>query len=171
MKKTDDLNDYEILDVDAKADAAEIHMAYIRARQALEPGSLAHYSLVSEEEKEKLRVKIEMAYHRLMDQKKREEYSNRYSKDWETPNKITDVSSQTQNLEKMGDKSSILPKKKHGNDITEQPIADLNTASELTVKETIGRKIASKIEKITLLFLLVIGVIGLLLFIRTLFPQ
>jgi DnaJ-class molecular chaperone len=171
MKKTDELNDYEILDVDAEADATEIYMAYIRARQALEPGSLAHYSLVSEEEKEKLRVKIEMAYHKLVDQKTREEYANRFSRDSVTQNKLKDVSTEVQNPKKMGNKSLILPEKEHDNDLAEQPIADVNTASELTAKNTIGRKIVFKIEKIAFLFLLFIGIVGLLLFIRSLFPQ
>ena len=73
MKQVDDLSYYEILEVNPSADYTEIHMAYIKTREALKSQSMAHYSAMSEDEKEKLRLKIEMAYQTLVDQEKRNE--------------------------------------------------------------------------------------------------
>lgn len=87
VKEINDQNDYEILDVKPGADADEIHKAYTRAMQALKPESMGHYSLISKAEKEELCVRIEKAYHNLVNQEIRESYADRFSMDLEVPEK------------------------------------------------------------------------------------
>lgn len=98
MKKIDDSNDYEILDVQPGADDVEIHTAYIRAKEALNPDSMAHYSIVSEEEKEELRDKIETAYHNLVDRKIRNKHTNRVPQDLEAAGNLSVISNQTKSI-------------------------------------------------------------------------
>ncbi len=98
MKKIDDQNDYEILDVKPGADADEIHKAYTRARQALTPESMGHYALISKAEKEELRVRIEKAYNNLVDQEKREAYANRFSMNLEVSEKPLAISNQAKSV-------------------------------------------------------------------------
>lgn len=98
MKKIDDLNDYEILDVEPGADAVEIHMAYIRAKEALSPESMAHYSLMSEDEQEEIRLKIERAYENLLDRKSRKKYADRVFKDLEASKELRDFSHLTKGI-------------------------------------------------------------------------
>jgi capsular exopolysaccharide synthesis family protein len=98
VKEINDQNDYEILDVKPGADADEIHKAYIRAKQALKPASMGHYSLISKAEKEELRIRIEKAYSNLVDQKERESYADRFSLDMEALEKPIAVSSEAKDI-------------------------------------------------------------------------
>jgi capsular exopolysaccharide synthesis family protein len=98
VKKIDNLNDYEILDVAPGADAVEIHMAYIRAKEALGPESMALYSLMSENEQEEMRLKVETAYKNILDRKSRKKYANRVFKDLDASKETRDFSHLTKGI-------------------------------------------------------------------------
>ncbi len=74
MKKLDDLNFYELLEIAFDASPFEIHHAYKEMFQLYHEDSLASYSFFSGEEREKILAKIEVAYSTLMDEKKRSHY-------------------------------------------------------------------------------------------------
>jgi hypothetical protein len=65
VKKIDDLNFYELLEISPLASSQEVHKAYDRVRRIYEPNSIALYSLFTAEETAKIRQKIEEAYRTL----------------------------------------------------------------------------------------------------------
>ncbi len=74
MKKLDDLNFYELLEVAFDASPFEIHHAYKEMFQLYHEDSLASYSFFSREEREAILAKLNEAYSTLMDEKKRSPY-------------------------------------------------------------------------------------------------
>ena len=74
MKKLNDLNFYELLDVAFDASPFEIHHAYKEMFQLYHEDSLASYSFFSGEEREEILAKLNEAYATLMDEKKRSPY-------------------------------------------------------------------------------------------------
>ncbi len=66
MKKIEDLNFYELLEVSPLATAQEIHKAYERVRRVYEPNSIALYSLFSPEETAVIHQRVEDAYRTLI---------------------------------------------------------------------------------------------------------
>jgi len=74
MKRIEDLNFYEVLDIDTNATYKEIKEAYQSSLQKYGPDSIACYGLLPEEERVRMLEKIEEAYRTLGDQAKREEY-------------------------------------------------------------------------------------------------
>ncbi len=68
-------NYYEVLEIDHQANHEEIHSAYIRAKNAYGGDSLALYSLLSEDEANKVLDLIEEAYTILSDPVKRKQYN------------------------------------------------------------------------------------------------
>lgn len=74
LKKIEDLNFYELLEVDPRASAQDIHRAYERSRRIYDPNSIALYSLFSQEETEKIHQRIEDAYRTLMYEENRRKY-------------------------------------------------------------------------------------------------
>lgn len=65
IKKIEDLNFYELLEISPTASPQEVHKAYDRVRRIYEPNSIALYSLFSTEETTKIRQRIEEAYRTL----------------------------------------------------------------------------------------------------------
>jgi len=47
LKKIEDMNHYELLEVSPRATAQEVHKAYERVRRIYDPNSIALYSLFS----------------------------------------------------------------------------------------------------------------------------
>lgn len=166
MKKTDELNDYEILDVDPQADAAEIQMAYIRARRALKPESVAHYSIVSEEEKEKLRVKIEMAYRNLVGRQRGKNLANKFSENTEI--------SDNRETPAIVKKIVRLQKDKRYRKTDGNQEGGLSDAKRINHKAPKKRKIlktiALHLEKSIFLLLMFLFAAGLFLVIKVLIP-
>jgi curved DNA-binding protein CbpA len=74
LKKIEDMNHYELLEVSPRATAQEIHKAYERIRKIYDPNSIALYSLFTPEETEKIRQRIEDAYRTLIYEENRREY-------------------------------------------------------------------------------------------------
>jgi curved DNA-binding protein CbpA len=76
MKKIEDLNFYELLEVTPDATAQEIHRAYERVRKIYEPNSIALYSLFTPEETEAMHQRIEEAYRTLVYEDNRRKYDS-----------------------------------------------------------------------------------------------
>ncbi len=74
MKRLEDLNFYELLEVAFDASPFEVHQAYKEMVQLYHDDSLASYSFFSREEREEILVKLDGAYSTLMDEKKRSHY-------------------------------------------------------------------------------------------------
>ena len=74
MRKLEDLNFYELLDLEPGAGPAEIRHAFNVAMQTYRTGSLAVYSVLSEEERELLISRIKQAYAVLLDEGRRSRY-------------------------------------------------------------------------------------------------
>jgi DnaJ-class molecular chaperone len=74
MKRLENLNFYELLEIGFDASPFEIHHAYKEMHQLYDGDSLATYSFFSGEEREKILTKLEEAYSTLMDDNKRSHY-------------------------------------------------------------------------------------------------
>src|SRR5271169_4044158 len=74
LKKIEDLNYYELLEVSPKATSQDIHKAYERVRRIYEPNSIALYSLFSVDETAAIHQRIEEAYRTLLYEDNRKRY-------------------------------------------------------------------------------------------------
>ncbi len=74
MKRIEDLNFYELLEVSPLATTQEIHKAYERVRRVYEPNSVALYSLFSPEETAAIHQRVEDAYRTLIYEDNRKIY-------------------------------------------------------------------------------------------------
>lgn len=74
IKKIEDLNYYELLEVGPQATSQEIHKAYERVRLVYTPNSIALYSLFTPEETAAITLRIENAYRTLVYEDKRKRY-------------------------------------------------------------------------------------------------
>ena len=74
IKRIEDLNYYELLEVSPRATSQEIHKAYERVRRVYEPNSIALYSLFSPEETAAITQRIEEAYRTLVYERNRKLY-------------------------------------------------------------------------------------------------
>ncbi len=74
IKKIEDWNYYELLDVERTASPEEIWQAYQAALSAYHPGSLASYGLVTDEESDQVMSRIQEAYQTLRDPAMRNAY-------------------------------------------------------------------------------------------------
>ncbi len=73
-KRIEDLNYYELLEVNPTATSQEIHKAYERIRRVYEPNSLALYSLFTPDETALIHQRIEDAYRTLVYEENRRRY-------------------------------------------------------------------------------------------------
>lgn len=76
-----DLTYYEVLDISPTVEPKEIQDGYHRVREAFKKGSLASYSLYTEEERQDILKLVEEAYHTLIDEQSREEYNKRLAQE------------------------------------------------------------------------------------------
>jgi curved DNA-binding protein CbpA len=74
IKKVEDLNYYELLEISPTATSQEIHKAYERIRRVYEPNSVALYSLFTPEETSAIHQRIEEAYRTLIYDDNRRRY-------------------------------------------------------------------------------------------------
>jgi curved DNA-binding protein CbpA len=87
IKRIEDLNYYELLEVSPTATAQEIHKAYERIRRVYEPNSVALYSLFSAEETAAMYQRVEDAYRTLV----YEDNRRRYDLMLKNPNGLPDL--------------------------------------------------------------------------------
>jgi len=85
MKKMEDLNYYELLEVSTDSTPQDIHRAYERIRKIYEPNSIALYSLFSPEETTALNQRIEDAYRTLVYEDTRRRYDHTLRRDQVLP--------------------------------------------------------------------------------------
>ena len=81
IKRIEEQNYYEILEVSPRATAKEIQKAYEHARETFQQDSLAVYSLFNEQEIKKIQATIEEAYRVLMDEQLRKSYDESHLSD------------------------------------------------------------------------------------------
>ncbi len=74
IKKIENLNFYELLEVNTTATTQEIHRAYERVRRIYDPNSIALYSLFTPNETAVIHDRIEEAYRTLVYEAKRKKY-------------------------------------------------------------------------------------------------
>jgi curved DNA-binding protein CbpA len=74
IKRIEDMNYYELLEVSPTANAQDIHKAYERIRRVYEPNSIALYSLFTPEETATIHQRIETAYRTLVYEDNRKRY-------------------------------------------------------------------------------------------------
>jgi hypothetical protein len=74
IKKIEDMNYYELLEIGPRATAQEIHRAYERIRRVYEPNSIALYSLFTPDETAAIHRRIEEAYRTLVYEDNRKRY-------------------------------------------------------------------------------------------------
>lgn len=74
MKKIEELNYYELLDIDENSTTKEIQEAYLFSLSKYHPDSIASYGLLTHEEKKQMLARIEEAYKNLIDEDKRVYY-------------------------------------------------------------------------------------------------
>ncbi len=72
--KIEDMDHYDILNVSRNASFKEIEKSYLIGKAAYSKGSLAHYTLLEEEERQLMLDRIETAYMILGDEDKRQAY-------------------------------------------------------------------------------------------------
>jgi curved DNA-binding protein CbpA len=131
----DDLkNYYEVLEVQTNSTTQEIQQAYTRAKNAYTGDSLALYSLLSQDEANKILELIEEAYNILSDPTKRKQYNIARGIE-NSPNTATtvDVTDQDtefkQNKNASGEMNKLVAKKRYGLDYTE------NTSFEQEIEQ------------------------------------
>lgn len=74
IKRIEDWNYYELLNIERTASKEEIWEAYQAALETYRPGALASYSLVTEEERSLIMERIQEAYQTLRDPEKKRAY-------------------------------------------------------------------------------------------------
>lgn len=117
-------NYYEVLEVQTSSTTQEIQQAYTRAKNAYTGDSLALYSLLSQDEANKILELIEEAYNILSDPTKRKQYNIARGIE-NSPNTSTtiDVTDQDtefkQNKNASGEMNKLVAKKRYGLDYTE----------------------------------------------------
>jgi DnaJ-class molecular chaperone len=80
LKKIEDMNLYEILNVDPSASLQEIRRAYGMCKTSYGPGALAYYGLLNENERQLILERIEEAYTTLGNIRRRKNYDSRILK-------------------------------------------------------------------------------------------
>jgi DnaJ-class molecular chaperone len=81
LRRIEQQNYYEILEVSPRATAKEIQKAYEHAKETFQQDSLAVYSLFNEQEIKKIQTTIEEAYRVLMDEELRKRYDESHLSD------------------------------------------------------------------------------------------
>ena len=99
MKKFDELNYYELLEIPSDASLLEIKRAYKNALETYSEDSLTTYSLFANNEREKILKKIKNAYGILIDDKTRKSYDVMLNKEGNVDSlKYGDIDETTSNM-------------------------------------------------------------------------
>jgi curved DNA-binding protein CbpA len=95
MKKIENLDFYDLLEVSPSATTQDIHKAYERLRKIYDPNSIALYSLFTPEETAAMQLRLEEAYRTLIFEDKRREYDAALKDLSERPEQEAAASTQT----------------------------------------------------------------------------
>ena len=76
MKRLEDLNYYELLNIEEKATEKEIKDAYMSSILQYHSDSIASYGLLSDKEKILMLKRVEEAYRTLIDASRKKHYDN-----------------------------------------------------------------------------------------------
>jgi DnaJ-class molecular chaperone len=74
IKNVEEMDYYELLNIGRTASLQEIERAYNLCKATYQEGSIAHYSLISDEERKTILNRIDKAYDTLSDSHKRKLY-------------------------------------------------------------------------------------------------
>jgi hypothetical protein len=171
MKKIDEMSDYEILDIDPGADSTEIYMAYIRVRNALNKESMAHYALISDEEKEQLLIRVELAYQNLIEMKKREGHEIEVLEDPESNDQSSIVPRGIVHSPYKGEENDLPSVKMKVNTIIDQPLTIEDSSQSSPQMKSLKSKIYSYFEKWILIILFFIFTFVLFIVIFSFIPE
>ncbi|MBL7178064.1 MAG: helix-turn-helix domain-containing protein [Desulfobacteraceae bacterium] len=94
MKRFEELNHYEILEIPVDASSFEIREAYRDALSIYNEDSLVTYSLFTNEERDRILKKVEKAFGTLIDEKSRVDYDRNLVKSGEADTSILNKKSQ-----------------------------------------------------------------------------
>jgi DnaJ-class molecular chaperone len=94
MKRFEELNHYEILEIPVDASSFEIREAYRDALSIYNEDSLVTYSLFTDEERDRILKKVEKAFGTLIDEKSRVDYDRNLVKSGEADTSILNKRSQ-----------------------------------------------------------------------------
>jgi len=94
MKRFEELNHYEILEIPVDASSFEIREAYRDALSIYDEDSLVTYSLFTGEERDRILKKVEKAFGTLIDEKRRADYDRNLVKSGEADTSILNKKSQ-----------------------------------------------------------------------------
>jgi len=115
MKRFEELNHYEILEIPADASPFEIREAYRDALSIYNEDSLVTYSLFTDEERGRILKKVEKAFGTLIDEKSRVDYDRNLVKSGEADTSILNKRSQRKPIplfrtRNLIDKDTLLKK-------------------------------------------------------------
>jgi DnaJ-class molecular chaperone len=115
MKRFEELNHYEILEIPVDASSFEIREAYRDALSIYNEDSLVTYSLFTDEERDRILKKVEKAFGTLIDEKSRVDYDRNLVKSGEADTSILNKRSQRKPIplfrtRNLIDKDTLLKK-------------------------------------------------------------
>ena len=115
MKRFEELNHYEILEIPVDASSFEIREAYRDALSIYNEDSLVTYSLFTDEERGRILKKVEKAFGTLIDEKSRVDYDRNLVKSGEADTSILNKRSQRKPIplfrtRNLIDKDTLLKK-------------------------------------------------------------
>jgi DnaJ-class molecular chaperone len=105
MKSIEELTHYELLNIEPWAGPGKIRQAYHKGLATYGPESIAAHNLVSEEERAKMRQKLDKAYRILMDPESRADYDRSLGILDEVKSKAAEVASKKEQPYEDGPRS------------------------------------------------------------------
>ncbi len=133
IKKIEDLNFYELLEVSPTATIQEIHRAYERVRRIYEPNSIALYSLFTPEETSTIHKRIEEAYRTLTYDENRQ----RYDVMLRERNELPELKSQSSEANRTPSVQPAFPLREDDRHIAAAPLQSQSPAAHLPGAEEI----------------------------------
>jgi flagellar biosynthesis protein FlhG len=145
MKRLEDLNYYELLNIEEKATEKEIKDAYMSSILQYHSDSIASYGLLSDKEKILMLKRVEEAYRTLIDASRKKHYDNNILKlDESKESDTTEPQAKTQTTEKEKEDKEVIINGKILKNIRELKGI---TLSDISKKTKIGLNYLEAIEE------------------------